>query len=207
MQETLEYVIANAEMGNPRSVLETIDQHALDSGKFLMNVGPEKGKILKKYLIKYSPQSILEFGSFIGYSAILIAMNTDSKAYLYSVDPDKNSIAISKQMLNFSGLINKVSFVNLTAEEAIQTFKDPFDFVFVDHVKKRYFSDLILLEKSKLLRPGSVVFADNVGIFADEMEEYFKHVRNPKLYSSENIGSHLEYRDNIYDAVEISIMK
>ena len=64
-----------------------------------------------------------------------------------------------------------------------------------------------ICHQSELLKSKSVVFADNVGIFIEEMKEYLDHVRNSGLYSSENIASHLEYRNNIYDAVEISIMK
>jgi hypothetical protein len=37
------------------------------------------------------------------------------------------------------------------------------------------------------------------------MTEYFKHVRDSNFYTSSNIGSKLEYRDSIYDAVEISV--
>ena len=48
-------------------------------------------------------------------------------------------------------------------------------------------------------------FADNVGIFKDEMAEYFDHVRESGEYLSQNFSSKLEYRNNIYDAVEISI--
>jgi len=45
-----------------------------------------------------------------------------------------------------------------------------------------------------------------VGIFEDDMKSYFSHVRNSGKYTSQNIGSTLEYRNNIYDAVEISVM-
>jgi catechol O-methyltransferase len=207
MQDTLDYVLSNAEKGKPVSVLETIDKFALETGKFLMNVGPEKGKILQSSLQKHNPKTVLELGSFIGYSAILIASTIDDDAMLYSVDPDQNSIEISQKMVDFAGLSNKVNFINSKAETAIPTFKNILDFVFIDHVKKKYFSDLILLENTNLLSSKSVVFADNVGLFADSMEDYFNHVRNSGIYNSENIGAHLEYRDNIYDAVEISIMK
>ena len=37
------------------------------------------------------------------------------------------------------------------------------------------------------------------------MIEYFQHVRDSSYYNSNNIGSHLEYRENIYDAVEVSV--
>ena len=207
MQKVLEYVLANAEENNPSSILKTIDKFTIESGEFLMNVGPEKGQILQSSLKKYNPMKVLELGAFIGYSAILIASTIENDAILFSIDSDQNSINISKKIVNFAGLSNKINFINTTAESAIPELNHTFDFVFIDHAKKKYFSDLILLEESKLLKSKSVVFADNVGIFADDMKEYLEHVRNSGVYSSKKITAHLEYRNNIYDAVEISIMK
>jgi hypothetical protein len=60
------------------------------------------------------------------------------------------------------------------------------------------------MEKLNLINKGGIVFADNVGIFEDKMNDYFAHVRDSGVYTSKNIGAHLEYRDNVYDAVEIS---
>ncbi len=44
-----------------------------------------------------------------------------------------------------------------------------------------------------------------LGFFKDEMAQYFDHVRESGEYLSQNFSSKLEYRNNIYDAVEISI--
>ena len=206
MQKVLDYVLANAEENNPNSILKTIDQYTIETGQFLMNVGPEKGKILESTLKKHNPKLILELGSFIGYSAILIASSTESDSLLYSIDPDHNSIEIAQKMINFAGLTNKINFIHSKAELAIPKLNHSFDFVFIDHAKKKYFPDLILIEQSKLLKSNSVIFADNVGIFIDDLEEYLDHVRHSGLYISENIASNLEYRNNIHDAVEISIM-
>ena len=78
MEEVLSFILKNAEYGNPQSVLDTIDDFAmngaLDKKRFLMNVGPEKGLILKELINKHEPKRVLELGAFIGYSAVLIAM-------------------------------------------------------------------------------------------------------------------------------------
>ena len=59
MQQTLDYVFSNAERNNPKSIL-TIDNFAIESGQFLMNVGPEKGEILKNHLLKSEPNNVIE---------------------------------------------------------------------------------------------------------------------------------------------------
>ena len=204
MNSVLDFVFKNAKEGDPQSVLNTIDTFVTETDIFLMNVGPEKGKLLAETIKDHKPLKALELGSFLGYSAIIIAMSLPEDGYLISVDHDKNSVSASKEIMRYSRLEKKVHFINLKSDKAIRTFDKPFDFIFIDHEKNRYLSDLLLLEKLKLINKRAIVFADNVGIFKDKMEDYFLHVRDTGLYESKNIGTHLEYRDNVYDAVEIS---
>ena len=205
MRQTLDYVFSNAEKNNPKSILQTIDNFVLESGQFLMNVGPEKGEILRDHLVKSKPNNVIELGTFIGYSAVLISSTIGEKSKLTSIDSDNHSIEIAKELINFAGLDDKVNLMHGSAEEIIPELNFNADFVFIDHAKKKYLSDLKLLETEEIILKNCTVFADNVGIFKDEMAEYFDHVRNSGKYQSQNFSSKLEYRNNIYDAVEISI--
>ena len=204
MNSVLNYVFKNAKQDDPQSVLNTIDSFVSETGTFLMNVGPEKGKLLAETIKDHKPLNTLELGSFLGYSAIIIAMFLPEAGSLVSVDHDKDSVAVSKEIVKYAGLENKVHFINSTSDEAINALKESFDFIFIDHEKNRYYSDLLLMENLNLINKGGIVFADNVGIFEDKMKDYFSHVRDSGAYTSKNIGAHLEYRDNVYDAVEIS---
>ena len=204
MNSVLNYVFKNAKQDDPQSVLNTIDSFVSETGTFLMNVGPEKGKLLAETIKDHKPLNTLELGSFLGYSAIIIAMFLPEAGSLVSVDHDKDSVAASKEIVKYAGLENKVHFINSTSHEAINALKESFDFIFIDHEKNRYYSDLLLMENLNLINKGGIVFADNVGIFEDKMKDYFSHVRDSGAYTSKNIGAHLEYRDNVYDAVEIS---
>ncbi len=201
----MDYVFSNAEKSNPKSILQTIDNFVLESGQFLMNVGPEKGAILREQLLKSKPNNVIELGTFIGYSAVLISSTIEEKSKLTSIDSDIHSVEIAKELINFAGLSNKVNLVHGSAEEIIPELNFNADFVFIDHAKKKYLSDLKLLETEGIITKNCTVFADNVGIFKDEMSEYFNHVRNSGKYHSQNFSSKLEYRNNIYDEVEISI--
>ena len=205
MRQTLDYVFSKAKKNNPKSILQTIDNFVLESGQFLMNVGPEKGEILRDHLLKSKPNNVIELGTFIGYSAVLISSTIGEKSKLTSIDSDSHSIEIAKELINFAGLDDKVNLMHGSAEEIIPELNFNADFVFIDHAKKKYLSDLKLLETEEIILKNCTVFADNVGIFKDEMAEYFDHVRNSGKYQSQNFSSKLEYRNNIYDAVEISI--
>ena len=204
MNSVLNYVFKNAKQDDPQSVLNTIDSFVSETGTFLMNVGPEKGKLLAETIKDHKPLNTLELGSFLGYSAIIIAMFLPEAGSLVSVDHDKDSVAASKEIVKYAGLESKVHFINSTSDKAINALKKSFDFIFIDHEKNRYYSDLLLMENLNLINKGGIVFADNVGIFEDKMKDYFSHVRDSGAYTSKNIGAHLEYRDNVYDAVEIS---
>ena len=200
MNSVLNYVFKNAKQDDPQSVLNTIDSFVSETGTFLMNVGPEKGKLLAETVKDHKPLNTLELGSFLGYSAIIIAMFLPKAGSLVRVDHDKDSVAASKEIVKYAGLENKVHFINSTSDEAINALKKSFDFIFIDHEKNRYYSDLLLMENLNLINKGGIVFADNVGIFEDKMKDYFSHVRDSGAYTSKNIGAHLEYRDNVYDA-------
>ena len=197
MNSVLNYVFKNAKQDDPQSVLNTIDSFVSETGTFLMNVGPEKGKLLAETIKDHKPLNTLELGSFLGYSAIIIAMFLPEAGSLVSVDHDKDSVAASKEIVKYAGLENKVHFINSTSDEAINALKESFDFIFIDHEKNRYYSDLLLIENLNLINKGGIVFADNVGIFEDKMKDYFSHVRDSGAYTSKNIGAHLEYRDNV----------
>ena len=204
MNSVLNYVFKNAKQDDPQSVLNTIDSFVSENNTFLMNVGPEKGKLLAEAIKDHKPLNTLELGSFLGYSAIIIAMFLPEAGSLVSVDHDKDAVAASKEIVKYAGLENKVHFINSTSDEAINALKESFDFIFIDHEKNRYYSDLLLMENLNMINKGGIIFADNVGIFEEKMKDYFSHVRDSGAYTSKIIEARLEYRDNVYDAVEIS---
>jgi predicted O-methyltransferase YrrM len=71
-----------------------------------------------------------------------------------------------------------------------------FDFAFIDAEKNQYFQYLKLTEDK--LHRGAVLFADNAGIFADQMRDYLDYVRNSGNYKS-------RYLQVGYDGVEVSV--
>ena len=82
------------------------------------------------------------------------------------------------------------------AIEVIPTLHGPFDFAFIDAEKTEYLRYLQLAEPK--LRSGTIVFADNAGIFADQMSNYLDYVRRSGNYRSR----YVQVGD---DGVEISV--
>ncbi len=62
------------------------------------------------------------------------------------------------------------------AKQIIPELKDTFDLIFIDATKSEYLDYLRLVEEK--LHKGSVIVADNVGIFAGQMRNYLNYVRS-----------------------------
>ena len=78
--------------------------------------------------------------------------------------------------------------------------------VFIDAVKNQYIAYLQLLEENELMnKEMSVVVADNVLLYENEMEDYLYYVRNSGRYNSYTTETTLEFTKNVKDALEVSI--
>jgi len=78
-----------------------------------------------------------------------------------------------------------VKILTGNALEVIPTLEGTFDFVFIDAEKSEYLQYLKLAEPK--LHAGTVVFADNAGVFADQMADYLRYVRSGGGYESRYI--------------------
>jgi catechol O-methyltransferase len=148
---------------------------------------------------------VLEIGAFCGYSAVRIArLIAPRGGRLTSVEASPAYAEVARQVVEFAGLSAAVELRVGKAEDVLPQLAPagPFDLVFIDHWKDLYLPDLRRIEALGLLRPGSVVVADNIGLF--DSREYLDHVRKSGLYESVHHPSTVEYRDSIPDAVEVS---
>lgn len=194
-----------ATRGDPASVLATMDHYATNH-TFLMNVGPEKGRLLAREVDRVGPSArIVEFGVYCGYSAVMIATRLDTRGRLISVENDPESVRVARKIVAFAGLEERVEILEGSSSEVIPSLEGPFDLVFLDHWKDLYEGDLKAMETAGLLQPGSIIFADNVGPHFNP-ESYLEYVRTCGRYESEHFESTIEYTD-LPDAAEISVFK
>ncbi|MGE4652016.1 MAG: class I SAM-dependent methyltransferase [Myxococcota bacterium] len=196
------YVEANATRGDPASVLATLDDFARNR-RFLMNVGPEKGQLLEAEVDRAGKQArILEVGCYCGYSAILMARRLGEEGRITSLEKSGTSVAAARSIIDFAGLSGAVEVRHGPSSELIPRLEGNFDLVFLDHWKDLYEPDLRAIEAAQLIRPGSVVFADNVGSLFDP-KKYLAYVRECGRYESRSEESHIEY-SKLPDCAEIS---
>jgi predicted O-methyltransferase YrrM len=172
----------------------------------LPSIGPVKGKIISDIIEKYRPTSILEIGTLHGYSAILMGnLLPDDGGKLVTIEIDKNLANIAGNNIDKAGLSDKIQVICGDAIDVIPTLADyKFEMVFLDAIKSEYLNYLRSIEQKNLMREESVVVADNVILYENEMKDYLEYVRNSGEYRSQTTETTLEFNKNVRDALEIS---
>jgi caffeoyl-CoA O-methyltransferase len=183
---------------------DTVMREIEEMGKksFIPSIGPVKGKILAEVVRKLKPRKILEVGSLYGYSAILITKNSPANAEITTVEKNPEHARKTEQNVERAQLENQIKVIQGDAMQTLSKLPGPFDLVFLDAEKTQYLDYLKAVEDK--LHQGSVVVADNAGVFADQMQNYLRYVRNTGRYRSRTVDTLLEFSETTKDAMEIS---
>ena len=201
-QEVLELVKRKAKRGDTDSILKIIDNYAYKK-TFLMNIGDKKGLLLEEAIKDSNAINVLELGVYLGYSSIRILRSLSTEGKLTSIEANEDFAEIAKQHIEIAGYSKQHEIKIGRSNELIPQLDSAYDFVFIDHWKDLYLSDLKLLEASGLLKKGAWIFADNVVLF--NLEDYLDYVRTSDQFDSKFIPALREYSSSHPDGVEISI--
>jgi len=186
------------------SLLRELEQTA--KREYLPSIGPIKGKIISDIIKRYKPAKILEIGTLHGYSAILMADLQFDDGKLITIEIDKNLADTARKNIAKAGLSHKIEVISGNALEVIPTLTGyKFDLIFLDAAKSEYLQYLRLLEEKDLMKKDSVVVADNVILYENEMKDYLEYVRSSDRYKSQTTETTLEFNKNVKDALEISL--
>ena len=124
----------------------------------------ESHKVLEQVVQEAKPQHILEIGTAVGYSGIL--MLKKSTADLITIEHNKDLIKIAKKNFKSHGLTNRVKIISgdclveIAKMVSDENFHEYFDMIFLDGPKAQY--NLLLEGLIKLLAPNGTFIADNV---------------------------------------------
>ena len=160
-------------------------------------VGRCRGQVLIDIIRRTRPKRILEIGTFMGYSTILMARALGSDAKIITVEFNKDLAKIAQDNIKRADIRPKVEVIVDDAFNAIPRLDGEFDLVFLDGAKRQYLNYLQLVESK--LHKGSIVVADNVGVFADVMKDYLKYVRFSRKFESRYISADEEGTVTVVD--------
>lgn len=164
-------------------VLKEIEK--MTEKEFLPIVGPRKGRILVEIIREIKPKRVLEVGTLIGYSAILMGKELESDAHLITIEINADEARMAKENIKRAEIPPTVDVLVGDAIEVLPRLDGRFDLVFIDADKREYLDYLRLVEDK--LHKGSVIVADNAGISANQMRDYLNYVRSSGKYSSRYI--------------------
>ena len=211
-----EFVKRVAERGNAASVLRAIDEFALGTS-WLMSVGPVKGAILGSAVERARPRFVLELGTYVGYSTIIIASRAPKGCRVFSVEFSAVNAEVAREIIEFAGLADVVTVVHGymgdPAKRTIATLNEALlkanggaelsrvDLMFVDHVKQAYLPDMAAAALAGWLRSGSVVVADNVLLPGAPAFRWFLHKHSKSVFDVTDHWSWVEYQGLLPDVV------
>ena len=119
----------------------------------------EMESFLRVILTIKHPKEILELGTAIGYSAILMSECCDAK--ITTIENYEKRIPIARENFEKAGKSDQIELLEGDAMEVMKTLPDEkYDFIFMDAAKAQYIN--YLPEVMRLLNPGGVLITDNV---------------------------------------------
>ena len=120
--------------------------------------GHLQGKILKMLVRMINPKTILELGTFTGYSALAMADGlTDGELHTIEIDDELEEFILNHFESAPNG--NKIHLHIGDAREIVPQLNKQFDMVFIDANKRQYVEYYNLV--FDYVRPGGFIIADN----------------------------------------------
>ena len=122
--------------------------------------GSYQGRLLSMISKLISPKTILEIGTYTGYSALCLAEGLKSDGKLYTIDINEELESISSKYFKLSNYHNQIIPKIGNAIDVIPSIKEKFDLIFIDADKSNYLNYFeLIIDK---LNPGGVILSDNV---------------------------------------------
>ena len=194
-------------------VLEKIEEQAhIDNVPIIRK---EMESFLRVMLYIKKPKRILELGTAVGYSAILMSECIDEDGKITTIENYEKRIVEAKKNIELSGKGQIIELLEGDATEVMKTLpSQQFDFVFMDAAKAQYI--YFLPEVLRLMKKGAVLITDNVLQEGDLIESRFVVERRDRTIHKrmreylEVVKNHVELETSIVpigDGITISVKK
>ena len=150
-------------------VIEQIEQEALDTRVPIIR--KETQSFLSVILMIKQPSQILEIGTAIGFSAILMSEYLPENGHITTIEKYEKRIPIARENFRRAGKEEQITLMEGDALKVMETLRGPYDFIFMDAAKGQYIH--YLPDVLRLLSDGGVLMSDNVLQDGDVIESRF----------------------------------
>ena len=198
VDERLVTYINSLDQGNTE-ILDEIEREAIET--YVPIIRKEMQSFLRLLLTMQKPMRILEVGTAVGFSAILMAEYGPKDCQIVTIENYDKRIPIAKNNFKRAGKESQITLLEGDAAEVLPTLKEPFDLIFMDAAKGQYIH--FLPEVFRLLKNGGVLVSDNVLQDGDIIESHFiVERRNRTIYKRmREYLYELTHRDDLTTAV------
>ena len=126
----------------------------------MMLSGLYQGRLLAMFSKMLQPKTILEIGTYMGYSALCLAEGLAENGRIITIDIEPETNEIAKDFWAKTEFNDKIESHLGQADEIIPNLDETFDLVFIDADKSNYsnYYDLVFPK----MRIGGLIIADNV---------------------------------------------
>lgn len=157
VDERIVTFINSLETENSR-ILEEVEREALDT--YVPIIRKEMQSFLKVLLTIQKPMCILEVGTAVGFSALLMSEYAPKGCRITTIENYKKRIPIAQENFRRAGREEQITLIEGDALDVMKTLDGPYDFIFMDAAKGQYIH--YLPEVLRLLKAGGTLVSDNV---------------------------------------------
>ena len=178
IQERMSVYINSLDNGNG-DFLDALERRALRDDVPIIR--QDMQSFLKVLLAIHRPKRILEVGTAGGFSALLMAANTDEDCTITTIEKYEKRIPEAKKNFADAGMQDRITLLEGDAIEIMQELEGPYDMIFMDAAKGQYIH--FLPEALRLLKKDGVLISDNVLQDGDIIESHYAvERRNRTIY-------------------------
>ncbi|HIU02659.1 MAG TPA: O-methyltransferase [Candidatus Onthocola gallistercoris] len=170
-ERMLDYILSLETDESP--MIQMIEQEA--RAAYVPIVRKEMRQLLRVLLTIKKPRTVLEVGTAIGFSAILMAECLGKDSHITTIEKYEKRIPIARENFKRAGCEDRITLLEGDAMDILPGLTERYDFIFMDAAKGQYIH--FLPDILRLLAPGGILVSDNVLQDGDVVESRYAVVR------------------------------
>jgi len=186
VEERMTTFINSLDPGNP-DYLNELEKYAIET--YVPIIRKDMQAYLKFLLKQCRPRSILEVGTAIGFSALLMSEYAP-QADITTIENYDKRIPIARANFEKYGKSDRITLIEGDALKILPELSGTYDFIFMDAAKGQYIN--YLPDILRLLSDGGLLVSDNVLQDGDIIESKYAIVRRDRTI-------HTRMRDYLYE--------
>lgn len=157
IDERLSVYIDSLDRGNT-AFLDNLEKEALEMGIPIIRKSMQS--LLKFLLALTKPEKILEVGTAVGFSTLLMSFYAPEDCRITTIENYEKRIPIARENFRRAGREDRIILLEGDAADVLRELTDSYDMIFMDAAKGQYLH--FLPEVLRLMAPGGLLVSDNV---------------------------------------------